>query len=436
MHEPSHAQKAYLARQKRDRCLVVGARLLVFLIFLAQWEIFSRLGWIDSFIFSSPSMIFQTFVKMAQDQSLFVHIGATLKETLLSFAFVVLAGLGISVLLWSCPRLAKVLEPYLVVLNSLPKSALAPLLIVWLGARQRTIIVAGMSVAIFGCILNLYTGFGEVNPEKRKLIRTLGGGKKGGASENRSSFLHPSDPCKYEGEHRPLPGGRDHREFIGARQGLGYLIIYGSQTFQQVCILKLFRILFYTFHLSSCYFQLQLCSLFFPLLITNRFPIFLQKRKYFFQKQGVLFLPFQAVKRDSFISSFQVNDSAFLKAKFLQSPLHRLVVPVGVDAQIAASFHSKSKGGTGDAFGLSIRCYSVDYAVGLLAAVPCTVFNHAVSWILSHKKYEGAHDFAFFLAHVGNPPFYIIFYRRDLRVAVFPLVGVSVVFHKFSGDFI
>ena len=178
MHEPSHAQKAYLARQKRDRCLVVGARLLVFLIFLAQWEIFSRLGWIDSFIFSSPSMIFQTFVKMAQDQSLFVHIGATLKETLLSFAFVVLAGLGISVLLWSCPRLAKVLEPYLVVLNSLPKSALAPLLIVWLGARQRTIIVAGMSVAIFGCILNLYTGFGEVNPEKRKLIRTLGGGKK------------------------------------------------------------------------------------------------------------------------------------------------------------------------------------------------------------------------------------------------------------------
>ena len=161
MHEPSHAQKAYLARQKRDRCLVVGARLLVFLIFLAQWEIFSRLGWIDSFIFSSPSMIFQTFVKMAEDQSLFVHIGATLKETLLSFAIVVLAGLGISVLLWSCPRLAKVLEPYLVVLNSLPKSALAPLLIVWLGARQRTIIVAGMSVAIFGSILNLYTGFGD-----------------------------------------------------------------------------------------------------------------------------------------------------------------------------------------------------------------------------------------------------------------------------------
>ena len=147
MHEPSPAQKAYLARQKRDRRLVVSARLLVFLIFLAQWEILARAGWIDSFIFSSPSMIFKTFMEMAQNHSLFIHIGATLKETLLSFLFVVVLGLGISILLWGCPRLAKVLEPYLVVLNSLPKSALAPLLIVWLGARQRTIIIAGMSVA-------------------------------------------------------------------------------------------------------------------------------------------------------------------------------------------------------------------------------------------------------------------------------------------------
>ena len=120
MHEPSPTQKAYLARQKRDRRLVVSARLLVFLIFLAQWEILARAGWIDSFIFSSPSMIFKTFVEMAKNHSLFIHIGATLKETLLSFLFVVVLGLGISILLWGCPRLAKVLEPYLVVLNSFP----------------------------------------------------------------------------------------------------------------------------------------------------------------------------------------------------------------------------------------------------------------------------------------------------------------------------
>ena len=232
MHEPSPTQKAYLARQKRDRRLVVSARLLVFLIFLAQWEILARAGWIDSFIFSSPSMIFNTFVEMAKNHSLFILIGATLKETLLSFLFVVVLGLGISILLWGCPRLAKVLEPYLVVLNSLPKSALAPLLIVWLGARQRTIIVAGMSVAIFGSILNLYTGFGEISQEKLKLIRTLGGGKK----EELLKIVLPSSVPLILANMKVNIGlclvGVIIGEFIGARQGLGYLIIYGSQTFQ------------------------------------------------------------------------------------------------------------------------------------------------------------------------------------------------------------
>ena len=112
-------------------------------------------------------MIFKTFVEMAQDQSLFIHIGATLKETLLSFPLRSSPrDLAFPFCYGCCPRLSKVLEPYLVVLNSLPKSALAPLLIVWLGANVRTIIVAGMSVAIFGSILNLYTGFRGDQPGK------------------------------------------------------------------------------------------------------------------------------------------------------------------------------------------------------------------------------------------------------------------------------
>lgn len=95
---------------------------------------------------------------MWRDGSLFLHVGITLTETLVSFALVVVIGLAVSLLLWLSDSVFQVLEPYLVILNSLPKSALAPLLIVWLGANSRTIIVAGMSVAIFGTILNLYTG--------------------------------------------------------------------------------------------------------------------------------------------------------------------------------------------------------------------------------------------------------------------------------------
>lgn len=174
---------------------------------------------------------------MLKDQSLFTHIGITLAETLVSFVFTVLLGIGTAVLLWACPRLSRVLEPYLVVLNSLPKSALAPLLIVWLGANIRTIIVAGISVAIFGSIINLYTGFREVDPEKLKLIQTLGGSKK----DELTKIVLPSSVPLILSVMKVNIGlclvGVIIGEFIGARQGLGYLIIYGSQTFKLTWVL-------------------------------------------------------------------------------------------------------------------------------------------------------------------------------------------------------
>lgn len=213
------------------------SRALLFLGFLILWEISARLGWIDSFIFSSPSEIWLTFLRMLKDQSLFTHIGITLAETLVSFVFTVLLGIGTAVLLWACPRLSRVLEPYLVVLNSLPKSALAPLLIVWLGANIRTIIVAGISVAIFGSIINLYTGFREVDPEKLKLIQTLGGSKK----DELTKIVLPSSVPLILSVMKVNIGlclvGVIIGEFIGARQGLGYLIIYGSQTFKLTWVL-------------------------------------------------------------------------------------------------------------------------------------------------------------------------------------------------------
>lgn len=159
MPEISRQQKQYLARQKKEKHIILAARTLLFVLFMGLWEISSDLGWIDSFIFSSPSLIAKTFLSMCRDQSLFAHIAVTLAETLVSFFFVVILGVGTAVLLWCSRRIARILEPCLVVLNSLPKSALAPLLIVWLGANERTIVVAGMSVAIFGSVINLYSGF-------------------------------------------------------------------------------------------------------------------------------------------------------------------------------------------------------------------------------------------------------------------------------------
>ncbi len=211
MPEHSPAQKQYLLRVRRKKYMIHVSRILLFLGFLFLWEVSARRRWIDSFIFSSPSEIWQTFFTMIQDQSLFTHIGITLTETLVSFVFTVFLGIGTAVLLWCCPKLSRILEPYLVVLNSLPKSALAPLLIVWLGANIRTIIVAGMSVAIFGSIINLYTGFREADPEKLKLIRTLGGTKKDELTKDcPSGFCAPHLKCD-ESQYWVVPCRRDHR---------------------------------------------------------------------------------------------------------------------------------------------------------------------------------------------------------------------------------
>lgn len=237
MPELSTNQKTYILRKKKEKQFIACMRVLLFIIFLLLWEISARFHWIDSFIFSSPSLIFKNFVIMCADQSLFAHIGITLKETLLSFFFVVVLGIGTAILLWAFPGLSAILEPYLVVLNSLPKSALAPLLIVWLGANERTIIVAGMSVAIFGSIISLYTGFKETDPEKGKLIATLGGTKK---DELLKIVLPASIPLILSVMKVNIGlclVGVVIGEFIGARQGLGYLIIYGSQTFKLTWVL-------------------------------------------------------------------------------------------------------------------------------------------------------------------------------------------------------
>lgn len=126
---------------------------------------------------------------MVLDKSIFLHTNVTLYETILSFLLVTATSILVTILLWFSRRLSEILDPYLVVLNSLPKSALAPLLIVWLGATKTTIIVAGMSVAIFGSILNLYTSFMTVRSGKTETHLYTGWKSEARASKSRTSFF-------------------------------------------------------------------------------------------------------------------------------------------------------------------------------------------------------------------------------------------------------
>ena len=225
-------REEFVKKHRRHHHEIASWRTLLFVLFLVLWEISAELKWIDSFFFSSPSRVVQCFAEQIRNNSMLSHIGVTLFETLFSFLLVLLFSLLVSTLLWYSAKLSEILEPYLVVLNSLPKSALAPLFIVWLGTGTRTIIVAGMSVAIFGSIISFYTGFQQVDREKITLIYTLGGTRRDAFSK---VVLPGSVPILLSTAKVNIGlalVGVIIGEFLAARRGLGYLIIYGSQVFQ------------------------------------------------------------------------------------------------------------------------------------------------------------------------------------------------------------
>lgn len=232
MNDVSHAQEKYIEKLKYGKIMISCARIIIFLLFLILWQICADTGLIDSFIFSSPGRIALCFYEMILDRSIFIHIGITLYETITSFLLVTFISILAAVVLWSNQTISQILEPYLVVLNSLPKSALAPLLIVWLGATPATIIVAGMSVAIFGSIMSLYTSFMTIDEEKIKLIYTLHGTKRHALFKVVLPGSVPAIISNMKVNIGLCLVGVVIGEFLAARNGLGYLIIYSSQTFK------------------------------------------------------------------------------------------------------------------------------------------------------------------------------------------------------------
>lgn len=230
--EISALQQLYIKKHRYHHHFVTAMRVLVLFLFLFLWETAARLSLIDSFFFSSPSLVAAYFIQMLKDGSFFSNTGITLLETLASFLLVTFISLFTATILWYSKTLSEILEPYLVMLNSLPKSALAPLFIVWLGTGTDTIIVAGISVAVFGSIISLYTSFKHIDEEKLKLIYTLGGTR---LTALQKVVLPASIPAILSNMKVNIGlslVGVIIGEFLAARRGLGYLIIYGTQVFQ------------------------------------------------------------------------------------------------------------------------------------------------------------------------------------------------------------
>ena len=228
----SNSRTQYLNHIRLYKISITVLRFLILMAFIAAWEISTRTGILNPFIFSSPSRICTTFIAMAKDNSIFIHIWTTLFETFLSFFLIIIVGMGAAILLWLWKGLSDCLEPFLIVLNSLPKSALAPMIIVWLGNNMKTIIITAISVAIFGSILNLFTSFQTTDPDKLKMIYTLHGNRLDCLTKVILPINFPAILSILKVDIGLCLIGVVIGEFLAARKGLGYLIIYGSQVFK------------------------------------------------------------------------------------------------------------------------------------------------------------------------------------------------------------
>lgn len=222
----------YLKRIKRTKFKITVTRILILLIFFVLWEVLGTLKIIDPFLTSTPSRMFKSLITIYKEGTLFKHIFITCFETILGFVLGTILGTAIAIILWWSDFLCRVLDPYLVVLNALPKVALGPILIFWVGNGMKAIIVMALLISIIVTIISVLTGFKEVDEDKVKLLKTFGATKL----QILYYLIVPATVPTLISALKINVGlswvGVIMGEFLVAKDGLGFLIVYGGQVSQ------------------------------------------------------------------------------------------------------------------------------------------------------------------------------------------------------------
>ena len=243
---PSPQYLEWLRQERRYRLTIRLAQLALLLAFLLGWEILPRAHIINPLFTSYPSAIWPTFLDMlhatAQQPGILAHTWATVIATVVGFTAAMMLGIAVAAALWWWEGLYKVLDPYLVVANAMPKTAFVPIFYIWLGA---TLSVYGMSLAIslFITILMIYSGFQGIDPNRIKLAQTFGASKR----QILAKVILPGSVPTLIAALKVNAGlslvGVVVGEFQSANLGLGYLVVYGSQIFKMNIVMTAITIL-------------------------------------------------------------------------------------------------------------------------------------------------------------------------------------------------
>lgn len=230
--KPSKEHEKYLTSLKKKNRSIFLTQISLLIITLLSWEIAAHFKWIDTFLTSYPSQIWKLFLNYIKQGNLFYHVGISVMETIVGFLGGTLLGVIIAIGLWWSDFWAKVLDPYLVMLNSLPKTALAPIIIIWVGAGYSGIIVTAITVSIVVTIMNMFESFISVDNDKIRLLNTFGATKL----QILQKIVIPSSIPTLINTLKINIGlswvGVIVGEFLVSKAGIGYLIVYGGQVFK------------------------------------------------------------------------------------------------------------------------------------------------------------------------------------------------------------
>lgn len=222
----------YIEDVKKLNRKILLTQIGILISILVIWEVAAVLKIIDTFLLSSPSRIWNLLISYVKDGNLFYHIGISLGETIVGFLLGTIMGVLMAVILWWSDYWARVLNPYIVVLNSLPKTALAPIFIILFGTGYKGIIVTAISVSLVVTIMNMFISYKTVDEDKLKLLKTFGASK----TQILLKIILPSSIPDLISTLKVNIGlswvGVIVGEFLVSKAGLGYLIVYGMQVFR------------------------------------------------------------------------------------------------------------------------------------------------------------------------------------------------------------
>ena len=222
----------YKVKIKKEKYMILSFQIILVVTIFSLWEILAQIGVLDKFLFSCPSEILKLLIDNIKSNEIFIHIGYSLLETLIALFIGTSAGILLAILLWFSKKAIKIIDPFLVVLNALPKTALAPILIVWAGTGVKGIVVVAISLSLVMTIISALNFFNSVDEQQIKMLKTFGANKL----QILFKLVLPANLVNLISIVKINIGltwvGVIVGEFLVSRFGIGYIVVYGGQVFK------------------------------------------------------------------------------------------------------------------------------------------------------------------------------------------------------------